>query len=179
VSQLRHSERAYYIPAEIFEGQKNEQPNDPGRSPHFSAPKFFCQNCLRALAVQHRFSKPKWKVEWKIDGNNFPLGPLGIAKIVGKIAHRLSRKWNFLSTTKNSEWKIGKAERASAGGSKTRPQPPDVQLPHANCKPYGSRKHENTKGSAEASVSCFRVFVILKLFDVHPPDWKNSGRKLN
>jgi hypothetical protein len=67
---------------------------------------------LGDLAVQNRFSKPKWKVEWKIDGNNFPLGRLGIAKIVGKIAHQLSGKWNLLSTPKNSEWKIGKAERS-------------------------------------------------------------------
>jgi hypothetical protein len=72
----------------------------------------FCQKLAVCLAVQNRFSKPKWKVEWKIDGNNFPLGRLGTAKIVGKIAHWLSRKWNFLSTTKNSEWKIGKVERS-------------------------------------------------------------------
>jgi len=102
----------------------------------------------------NRFSKPKWKVEWKIDGNNFPLGRLGIAKIVGKIAHWLSWKWNFLSTPKNSEWKIGKTERASTEGSKARPQPPDTSL-------------------------LDKPAVAHRLSQASPPGWKNSGRKLN
>jgi hypothetical protein len=76
----------------------------PGRN--FPLINVSVKNCLPALAVQNRFSKSKWKVEWKIDGNNFPLGRRGIANIVGKIASQLNQKWNFLSTPKNSEWKV-------------------------------------------------------------------------
>jgi hypothetical protein len=47
VSQLRHSERAYYILAEILRGRKMSSSQTIGS--YFSAHQFFCQNCLRPL----------------------------------------------------------------------------------------------------------------------------------
>jgi hypothetical protein len=92
-------------------------------------------------------------VEWKIDGNNFPLGRLGIAKIVGKIAHQFSWKWNFLSTTKNSEWKMGKRTGIGWGLEDSTP----------------ATRHL-TAGQASSGTPSLSS---------RTPGWKNGGRKLH